>query len=47
LTFAVIADKLGISRSVAKDRAERSYKELGVHSHAEAVSRGRELRLIV
>jgi hypothetical protein len=39
LTFAMIADKLGISRSVAKDRAERYYKKLGVHRHAEAVSR--------
>jgi DNA-binding NarL/FixJ family response regulator len=46
LTFAVIADKLGISRSAAKDRAERAYKKLGVHSRAEAVSRARELGLI-
>ena len=45
-TFAVIADKLGISRSAAKDRAERAYKKLGVHSRAEAVSRARELGLI-
>ena len=46
LTFAVIADKLGISRSAAKDRAERAYKKLGVHSRAEAVSRAREFGLI-
>jgi len=46
LTFAVIADKLGISRSAAKERAERAYKKLGVHSRAEAVSRARELGLI-
>ncbi len=45
-SFAVIADKLGISRSAAKDRAERVYKKLGVHSRAEAVSRARALRLI-
>jgi cold shock CspA family protein/DNA-binding NarL/FixJ family response regulator len=32
LSFAVIADKLGISRSAAKDRAERIYHKLGVHS---------------
>lgn len=46
LTFAVIANKLGISRSAAKDRAERAYKKLGVHSRAEAVNRARELGLI-
>ncbi len=46
LTFAVIADKLGISRSAAKERAERAYQKLGVHSHAEAVTRARALGLI-
>ena len=46
LTFAVIADKLGISQSAAKDRVERAYKKLGVHSRAEAVSRARVLGLI-
>jgi len=46
LTFALIADKLGISRSAAKERAERAYKKLGVHSRADAVSRARELGLI-
>ena len=37
LSFAVIADKLGISRAAAKERAERAYKKLGVHSRTEAV----------
>jgi DNA-binding NarL/FixJ family response regulator len=46
LSFAVIADKLGISRSAAKDRAERIYKRLGVHTRAEAVSRARALGII-
>ena len=46
LTLALIADKLGISRSAAKDRAERAYKKLGVHSRAEAVTRARALGLI-
>jgi DNA-binding NarL/FixJ family response regulator len=45
-SFAVVADKLGISRSAAKDRAERAYKKLGVHSRAEAVSRARALGII-
>ena len=46
LTFALIADKLGISRSAAKDRAARIYQKLGVHSRAEAVTRARTLGLI-
>jgi DNA-binding CsgD family transcriptional regulator len=46
MTFAVIADRLGISRSAAKDRAERAYRKLGVHSRADAVTRARELGLI-
>jgi DNA-binding NarL/FixJ family response regulator len=46
LSFAVIADKLGITRSAAKDRAERLYKKLGVHSRAEAVTRARNLGII-
>ena len=46
LTFALIADKLGISRSAAKQRAERAYKKLGVHNRSEAVSRSRELGLV-
>ena len=46
LPFAVIADKLGISRSAAKERASRLYQRLGVHSRDEAVSRARSLGLI-
>jgi DNA-binding CsgD family transcriptional regulator len=46
LTFALIADKLGISRSAAKERAERAYKKLGVHNRADAVNRARALGLI-
>jgi DNA-binding NarL/FixJ family response regulator len=46
IPFAVIADKLGISRSAAKERAERLYRRLGVHSRDEAVSRARSLGLI-
>jgi len=42
----LIADKLGISRSAAKERAERLYKRLGVHSRDEAVDRARELGLL-
>jgi DNA-binding NarL/FixJ family response regulator len=45
-SFAVIADKLGISRSAARDRAERVYQKLGVHSRAEAVTRARDLGLM-
>ena len=44
--FSVIADKLGISRSAAKERAARLYNRLGVHSRDEAVSRARSLGLI-
>ena len=46
LTFALIADKLGISRSAAKERAERAYKKLRVHNRADAVNRARALGLI-
>ena len=46
LSFAVIADKLGISRAVAKERAERAYKKLGVHNRADAVTRARALGII-
>ena len=46
LAFAVIADKLGITRSAAKERAERLYKKLDVHSRAEAVTRARDLGII-
>jgi DNA-binding CsgD family transcriptional regulator len=44
--FSVIADKLGISRSAAKERAERLYRRLGVHNRDDAVSRARELGLL-
>jgi DNA-binding NarL/FixJ family response regulator len=44
--FSVIADKLGISRSAAKERAERLYQRLGVHSRGEAVDRARALGLL-
>ena len=46
LTFTLIADKLGISRSAVKDRVARVYRKLGVHNRADAVSRARELGLI-
>ena len=46
MTFALVADKLGISRSAAKERAERASKKLGVHNRADAVARARELGLI-
>jgi len=46
LPFSVIADKLGISRSAAKERAARLYNRLGVHSREDAVSRARSLGLI-
>jgi DNA-binding CsgD family transcriptional regulator len=46
LPFSVIAAKLGISRSAAKERAQRVYRKLGVHNRADAVSRARELRLL-
>jgi len=44
--FSVIAGKLGISRSAAKERAARLYQRLGVHSREEAVSRAQELGLL-
>jgi DNA-binding NarL/FixJ family response regulator len=44
--FSVIADKLGISRSAAKERAARLYQRLGVHSREEAVSRAREFGML-
>ena len=46
LPFSVIADKLGISRSAAKERASRLYVRLGAHTRDEAVSRARSLGLI-
>ena len=44
--FSVIADKLGISRSAAKERAERLHQRLGVHSREDAISRARTLGLL-
>ena len=46
MTFAVLAGKLGISRSAAQERAERVYKKLNVHNRSDAVTRARELGLI-
>ena len=46
LSFALIADKLGISRGAARSRAERAYKKLGAHSRADAVDRARALRIL-
>ncbi|CAM3954927.1 helix-turn-helix transcriptional regulator [Vreelandella rituensis] len=46
LSFALIADKLGISRGAAKSRAERAYKKLGVHNRADAVHRARTHRIL-
>lgn len=46
LTFALIADKLELSRGAAKMRAERAYQKLGVHTRAGAVARARALRVI-
>ncbi len=46
MSFAVIAEKLGISRGAARERAERAYKKLGVHSRADAVTRARALGLV-
>jgi DNA-binding NarL/FixJ family response regulator len=46
IPFSVIADKLGISRSAAKERAQRLYQRLGVHTRAEAVSQARALGLL-
>ena len=46
LTFALIADRLGISRAAAKSRAHRAYERLGVHDRAAAVQRARDLGVI-
>ena len=46
LTFAMIADKMGVSRGAVKDRASRVYKKLGAHSREEAVGAAVELRVI-
>ena len=44
--LALIADKLGISRAAAKNRAERAYKKLAVHDRAAAVKRARAIRVL-
>lgn len=46
LTFAMIADRLGISRGAVKERASRVYGKLGVHSRADAVDSARRLGLL-
>ena len=46
LTFAMIADRLKVSRGAVKDRAGRVYKKLGVHSREEAVEAAIELGLL-
>jgi DNA-binding CsgD family transcriptional regulator len=46
LTFAMIADKLKLSRGAVKDRAGRIYKKLGVHTREEAVDAAMELGLL-
>ena len=46
LTFAMIADKMGVSRGAVKDRAGRVYKKLGAHSREEAVGAAIELGVI-
>jgi DNA-binding NarL/FixJ family response regulator len=46
LPFSVIADKLGISRSAAKERASQLYRRLGVHNREEAVIQARSLGLL-
>lgn len=46
LSFALIADKLGISRGAARSRAERAYKKLDVHNRADAVHRARTHRIL-
>jgi DNA-binding CsgD family transcriptional regulator len=46
LTFAMIADKLKISRGAVKERASRVYKKLGVHSREEAVTAATKMGLL-
>jgi len=46
LTFAMIADKMGVSRGAVKDRAGRVYKKLSAHSREEAVGAAIELGVI-
>ena len=46
MTFALIGDKLRISRGTAKSRAERAYQKLGVHDRAAAVTPARRMRIL-
>jgi DNA-binding CsgD family transcriptional regulator len=46
LTFAMIADKLKITRGAVKERASRVYKKLGVHSRKEAVAAAKKMGLL-
>jgi DNA-binding NarL/FixJ family response regulator len=46
LTFAMIGDKMHISRGAVKDRASRVYKKLGVHNREDAVEVAVELGVI-
>lgn len=45
VSFALLADELGISRGALKERASRLYARLGVHSRAEATAEARRLGL--
>jgi DNA-binding CsgD family transcriptional regulator len=45
LSFALLADELGVSRGALKERASRLYAKLGVHSRAEAAAEARRLGL--
>lgn len=44
-SFAILADRLGVSRGALKERASQLYSKLGVHSRAEAVEEARRLGL--
>lgn len=46
LTFAIIADKLKITRGQLKTRIASIYRKLGVHSREDAVTAARELGLV-
>ena len=46
MAFALIGDKLGISRGAAKSRAERAYRKLGVHDRTAAVTHARRMRVL-
>ena len=46
LTFAMVADKMHVSRGAIKDRAARVYEKLGVHNRDDAVAAAVELGVI-